>query len=73
MLSPERLKKENINVYAVDQRPGQFVVVYPLAYHSGFNHGFNMSETVNFANRPPVFCAPKLKLNQNDLCLARLL
>ncbi|KAG1112389.1 hypothetical protein G6F42_014758 [Rhizopus arrhizus] len=52
---PERLKKENINVYAVDQRPGQFVVVYPLAYHSGFNHGFNMSETVNFANRPPVF------------------
>ncbi|EPB92398.1 hypothetical protein HMPREF1544_00696 [Mucor circinelloides 1006PhL] len=55
MLSPERLKKENINVYAVDQRPGQFVVVYPLAYHSGFNHGFNMSETVNFANRPPVF------------------
>ncbi|KAL7311869.1 hypothetical protein PS15m_009582 [Mucor circinelloides] len=39
MLSPERLKKENINVYAVDQRPGQFVVVYPLAYHSGFNHG----------------------------------
>ncbi|GAA5807670.1 hypothetical protein MFLAVUS_001041 [Mucor flavus] len=49
MLSPERLLKENVNVYAVDQRPGQFVVTYPKAYHSGFNHGFNFCEAVNFA------------------------
>ncbi|CAO0801826.1 unnamed protein product [Mucor circinelloides] len=49
MLSPERLKKEDIDVYAVDQRPGQFVVVYPQAYHSEFNHGFNLCEAVNFA------------------------
>ncbi|KAF1797759.1 C5HC2-type zinc finger transcription factor [Mucor lusitanicus] len=49
MLSPERLKKENVNVYAVDQRPGQFVITYPKAYHSGFNHGFNFCEAVNFA------------------------
>lgn len=39
MLSPGRLVKENVGVYAVDQRPGQFVVTYPKAYHSGFNHG----------------------------------
>ncbi|KAI8637375.1 hypothetical protein BD408DRAFT_58520 [Parasitella parasitica] len=49
MLSPERLVKENVNVYAVDQRPGQFVITYPKAYHSGFNHGFNFCEAVNFA------------------------
>lgn len=39
MLSPGRLLKENVRVYAVDQRPGQFVVTFPKAYHSGFNHG----------------------------------
>ena len=39
MLSPERLLKDNVDVYAVDQRPGQFVVTFPKAYHSGFNHG----------------------------------
>lgn len=49
MLSPGRLVKENVGVYAVDQRPGQFVVTYPKAYHSGFNHGFNFCEAVNFA------------------------
>ncbi|KAL9537992.1 hypothetical protein PS6_011656 [Mucor atramentarius] len=49
MLSPERLKKEYIDVYAVDQRPGQFVITYPQAYHSEFNHGFNLCEAVNFA------------------------
>ncbi|KAI8387444.1 hypothetical protein BD560DRAFT_382515 [Blakeslea trispora] len=49
MLSPGRLLKENVKVYAVDQRPGQFVVTYPKAYHSGFNHGFNFCEAVNFA------------------------
>ncbi|CAO3645542.1 unnamed protein product [Cunninghamella echinulata] len=49
MLSPGRLLKENVKVYAVDQRPGEFVVTFPKAYHSGFNHGFNFCEAVNFA------------------------
>ncbi|KAI9310266.1 hypothetical protein BX666DRAFT_2033269 [Dichotomocladium elegans] len=49
MLSPGRLLKEKVKVYAVDQRPGQFVVTFPMAYHSGFNHGFNFCEAVNFA------------------------
>ncbi|KAL7329669.1 hypothetical protein PS15p_204729 [Mucor circinelloides] len=49
MLSPERLKKKNFKVYAVDQRLGQFVVKYPKACRSGFNHGFNLCEAVNFA------------------------
>ncbi|KAI8982573.1 hypothetical protein BDB01DRAFT_851066 [Pilobolus umbonatus] len=49
MLSPGRLLKEGVKVYVVDQRPGQFVITYPKAYHSGFNHGFNFCEAVNFA------------------------
>ncbi|KAI9310827.1 PLU-1-like protein-domain-containing protein [Dichotomocladium elegans] len=49
MLTPGRLLENNVEVYAVDQRPGQFVVTFPKAYHSGFNHGFNFSEAVNFA------------------------
>jgi histone demethylase JARID1 len=39
MLSPGRLVEEGVNVYAVDQRPNQFVITFPQAYHAGFNHG----------------------------------
>ena len=49
MLSPGRLVEEGVQVYAVDQRPNQFVITFPQAYHAGFNHGFNMNEAVNFA------------------------
>ncbi|KAF9275598.1 hypothetical protein BGZ68_010662, partial [Mortierella alpina] len=54
MLSPERLVKNDVKVVALDQRPGQFVVTFPQAYHAGFNHGFNFTEEVNFA--PPDWC-----------------
>ncbi|KAL9639656.1 MAG: hypothetical protein Q9164_000785 [Protoblastenia rupestris] len=49
LLPPDRLKKADVNVYALDQRAGQFVVTFPQAYHAGFNHGFNFNEAVNFA------------------------
>jgi len=42
MLSPERLKKKDVPVYAVDQRPGKSVVTYPQAYHSRLNHGVSV-------------------------------
>ncbi|KAF9428426.1 hypothetical protein BGZ94_002445 [Podila epigama] len=54
MLSPEKLVANDVKVVALDQRPGQFVVTFPQAYHAGFNHGFNFSETVNAA--PPDWC-----------------
>lgn len=49
LLTPERLKKAGVRVYALDQRAGQFVITFPQAYHAGFNHGFNFNEAVNFA------------------------
>ncbi|ETS64848.1 hypothetical protein PaG_00816 [Moesziomyces aphidis] len=49
MMSPEKLKKEGVRVYACDQRANEFVVTFPKAYHSGFNHGINLNEAVNFA------------------------
>lgn len=31
------------------QEPGAFVVIFSGGYHSGFSHGFNVGEAVNFA------------------------
>ncbi|KAL4804876.1 PLU-1-like protein-domain-containing protein [Aspergillus unguis] len=49
LMPPDQLRKAGVNVYALDQRAGQFVVTFPQAYHAGFNHGFNFNEAVNFA------------------------
>ena len=49
LLQPEKLKKAGVEVYALDQHAGEFVVTFPQAYHAGFNHGFNFNEAVNFA------------------------
>ncbi|KAI5298512.1 hypothetical protein KEM55_003304, partial [Ascosphaera atra] len=49
LLPPDRLRKAGVDVYAIDQRAGQFVITFPRAYHGGFNHGFNFNEAVNFA------------------------
>ncbi|KAL7322285.1 hypothetical protein PS15p_211925 [Mucor circinelloides] len=74
MLSPECLEKKNVSVYAVDQRPGEFVVTYPQAYHSGFNHGFNLCETVNFADSSWIYfgleCVKKYKKDRRQPCFS---
>lgn len=39
LMNPQRLKEAGVDVYACNQRPGEFVVTFPKAYHAGFNHG----------------------------------
>ncbi|XP_027929170.1 putative lysine-specific demethylase JMJ16 isoform X2 [Vigna unguiculata] len=48
-LSCSILKAEGIPVYRCVQYPREFVLVFPGAYHSGFDCGFNCSEAVSFA------------------------
>ncbi|XP_062020227.1 putative lysine-specific demethylase JMJ16 isoform X2 [Rosa rugosa] len=48
-VSPSTLKSEDIPVFRCVQRPGEFVLVFPGAYHSEFDCGFNFSERACFA------------------------
>ncbi|XP_076897466.1 putative lysine-specific demethylase JMJ16 [Bidens hawaiensis] len=48
-LSPSILKSEGVPVYRCVQNPGEFILTFPRAYHSGFNCGFNCAEAVNVA------------------------
>ncbi|KAI8455341.1 JmjC domain, hydroxylase-domain-containing protein, partial [Phakopsora pachyrhizi] len=61
LMSPGRLKRAGVRTYVCDQRPNEFVITCPRSYHSGFNHGFNLNEAVNF-------CLPDW-LNEGSLCV----
>jgi [histone H3]-trimethyl-L-lysine4 demethylase len=39
LMNPERLTAAGVRVNACNQRPGEFVITFPKAYHAGFNHG----------------------------------
>lgn len=47
--NPGQLKDAGVPMYVCDQRPNEFVITFPRAFHCGFNHGLNFNEAVNFA------------------------
>lgn len=49
MMNPGRLQDLGVKVVSCNQRPNEFVITWPKAYHCGFNHGINFNEAVNFA------------------------
>jgi len=51
LLSPALLKSYRVPFAQTRQMPGQYMVLWPAAYHAGFNYGVNCAESVNFATR----------------------
>lgn len=49
LLSPAILRKAGIKFTTCVQRPGDAIITFPGAYHFGFNTGFNIAESTNFA------------------------
>ncbi|KAL1315779.1 lysine-specific demethylase JMJ13-like [Arachis hypogaea] len=49
LFPPNILLEHEVPVYKAVQKPGEFVITFPRAYHAGFSHGFNCGEAVNFA------------------------
>ncbi|CAA0843258.1 Transcription factor jumonji (jmj) family protein / zinc finger (C5HC2 type) family protein [Striga hermonthica] len=49
LFPPNVLLEHNVPIYKAVQKPGEYVVTFPRAYHAGFSHGFNCGEAVNFA------------------------
>ncbi|EGZ26944.1 hypothetical protein PHYSODRAFT_397432, partial [Phytophthora sojae] len=48
MVPPSVLKDRGVKVFTVVQQPGEIILTFPKAYHSGFSEGFNCNEAVNF-------------------------
>ena len=49
IFSPAVLRAFGVPVYRCVAEPGTFMFTSPAAYHTGFNVGFNVAESVNFA------------------------
>lgn len=49
LLSPAILRKAGISYTTQIQRPGDAIITFPGSYHFGFNTGFNVAESTNFA------------------------
>ena len=48
MISPELLARRGVKVNKMVQEERDLIIVFPHAYHAGFNHGFNIAEASNF-------------------------
>lgn len=49
LVSPKVLKENDIKCNKVTHYEHEFIITYPYGYHAGFNYGYNLVESVNFA------------------------
>jgi len=66
MISPQILRKFSIPVNKIVQNEGEFMVTFPYGYHAGFNLGFNIAESTNFASERWIEFGKKAKHCQCD-------
>ncbi|CAG5003158.1 unnamed protein product [Parnassius apollo] len=50
MIPPNLLLEHNVSLSRVEQKPGEFIVVFPKAYSCSISTGYTVSESVYFAN-----------------------
>jgi len=51
LISPNVLRNHSIPYNKIAQKEGEIMITFPLGYHSGFNTGFNVAESTNFATK----------------------
>lgn len=49
LVSPQFLERHDIKCNKIIHNEGEFMITYPYGYHAGFNYGYNLAESVNFA------------------------
>lgn len=49
LVSPKLLRKNGIRCNKIVHRQREFIITFPYGYHAGFNYGYNLAESVNFA------------------------
>lgn len=49
LASPKLLAQNGIRCNKIIHRQKEFVITFPYGYHAGFNYGYNLAESVNFA------------------------
>ncbi|GAV52504.1 hypothetical protein ZYGR_0AG04950 [Zygosaccharomyces rouxii] len=49
LASPKLLAQNGIRCNKIVHRQREFIITFPYGYHAGFNYGYNLAESVNFA------------------------
>ena len=61
LISPKLLQAHGIPYHKVIHYSGEFMITFPGAYHAGFNLGYNIAESTNFAIEPWIAHGKKAK------------